>query len=159
MVARAGGLDRRTLAWGSIISAAVILLAVNLYSGSALRHLKADLTEEGLFSISDGTRDVLRSIDEPIRVQVYFSRILGESAPSYARYFDRVRSTLKQYSDISDGRLELTFINPEPFSDAEDRAVAAGLRAVRLNQAGDNAYFGLSATNSIDISQKTMRRA
>lgn len=153
VVARAGGLDRRTLAWGSIISAAVILLSVNLYSGTALRHLKADLTEQGLFSISDGTHDVLRSIDEPIRVQIYFSRILGESAPSYARYFERVRSTLTQYSDISGGRLELTFINPEPFSDAEDRAVAAGLRAVRLNQAGDNAYFGLSATNSTDIKE------
>ncbi len=153
VVARAGGLDRRMLAWGSIISAAIILLSINLYSGSALRHLKADLTEEGLFSISDGTRDVLRGIDEPIRVQIYFSRILGESAPPYARYFDRVRSTLKQYSDISGGRLELTFINPEPFSDAEDRAVADGLRAVRLNQAGDNAYFGLSATNSTDAKE------
>ena len=146
----ASGLDRKALAWGSVISAAVILLAVNLYSSSALRHVKADLTQDGLFSISEGTRDVLRSIDEPIRVQIYFSRLLGESAPSYARYFERVRSTLSQFSDISGGRLELTFINPEPFSDAEDRAVAAGLQAVRLNQAGDNAYFGLSATNSTD---------
>ena len=44
----------------------------------------------------------------------------------------------------------MSFINPQSFSDAEDRAVASGLRGIRLNSEGDMAYFGLVATNTTD---------
>ena len=61
-----------------------------------------------------------------------------------------MRALLQQYSDISGGRLEFAVFDPEPFSDAEDKAVAAGLRGVRLNQEGEAGYFGLVGTNSTD---------
>jgi ABC-type uncharacterized transport system involved in gliding motility auxiliary subunit len=147
---RVSRLSGRTLAWGGLALAAVILLSVNLISSLALKGWKADLTEERLFTISDGTRSILRSIDEPIKARVYFSKKLGEVAPSYARYFDRVRTLLEQYRDISGGKLELEFLDPEPFSDAEDRAVAAGLRGIRINAEGETGYFGLAATNATD---------
>ncbi|HKZ95469.1 MAG TPA: GldG family protein [Hyphomicrobiaceae bacterium] len=147
---RSEGLSRPALAWGSLALAGVILLSVNLMSSVSLRNWKADLTEDRLFTISDGTRQVLRAIDEPIKARVYFSSRLAEAAPSYARYFDRVRALLEQYRDISGGKLELAFLDPEPFSDAEDRAVAAGLRGIRLNAEGELGYFGLVATNATD---------
>ncbi|MGL1489109.1 DUF7088 domain-containing protein, partial [Vibrio parahaemolyticus] len=50
----------------------------------------------------------------------------GEAANPYERYFDRVRNLLQQYRDISRGKIEFAVFDPEPFSDAEDRAVAAG---------------------------------
>ena len=56
----------------------------------------------------------------------------------------------EQYSDISGGQLEVAVFDPEPFSDAEDKAVAAGLRGVRLNQEGEAGYFGLVGNNSTD---------
>jgi len=143
-------LDRATLAWTGLIMAAVILLCVNVISSSVFGGFKADLTEQNLFTISSGTRDILRRIDEPINVRLYYSKRLGEAAPNYAKFFERVRSLLEQYRDISQGKLEISFLDPEPFSDAEDRAVAAGLRGVRLNQEGDMGYFGLVATNSTD---------
>ena len=93
---------------------------------------------------------MLRAIDEPISLRLYFSKRLGEAAPVYARYFERVRALLQQYRDISGGRLELAVFDPEPFSDAEDKAVAAGLRGVRLNQDGEVGYFGLVGNNSTD---------
>ena len=93
---------------------------------------------------------MLRSIDEPISLRLYFSKRLGEAAPVYGRYFERVRALLQQYSDISGGRVELAIFDPEPFSDAEDKAVAAGLRGVRLNQDGEVGYFGLVGSNSTD---------
>ena len=150
MVARAAMLPRHTLAWSSIVLAFILLLSVNLFAGSALRHAKADLTQQRLFTISDGTRTMLRSIDEPISVRLYYSKRLGEAASTYGRYFERVRALLQQYSDISGGRLELAMFDPEPFSDAEDKAVAAGLRGVRLNQEGEVGYFGLVGSNSTD---------
>lgn len=150
VVARCAQLPRHTLAWSSIALALILLLSVNLFAGSTFRNAKVDLTQQRLFTISDGTRSMLRAIDEPISMRLYFSKRLGEAASVYARYFERVRALLQQYSDISGGRVELTVFDPEPFSDAEDRAVAAGLRGVRLNQDGEVGYFGLVGSNSTD---------
>ena len=145
-----GHLPRHTLAWIGLALGAVILLSVNLFAATAFRSVKADLTQQRLFTISEGTRSVLRNIDEPISLRLYFSKRLGEAAPSYARYFERVRSLLEQYRDISRGQLEVAVFDPEPFSDAEDRAVAAGLRGIRLNTEGETGYFGLTGNNSTD---------
>jgi ABC-type uncharacterized transport system involved in gliding motility auxiliary subunit len=146
----AGGISRRTLAWGGLALGAVILLAVNLIASSALRDARIDLTKERLYTISEGTRKTLRAIDEPVDIRVYFSKKLGEAAPSYGKMFERVRTLLEQYSGIARGKLQVTFLDPEPFSDAEDRAVAAGLKGIRLNQEGEMGYFGIVGSNSTD---------
>src|SRR5262245_32751072 len=148
--AAAGGASRRTLAWGGVALAVIMLLSVNLIASSALREARFDLTKERLFTISEGTRKALRAIDEPIDVKVYFSKKLGEAAPSYAKSFERVRTMLDQYRGISRNKLQVSFLDPEPFSDAEDQAVAAGLQGVRLNNEGDMGYFGLVGRNSTD---------
>ena len=83
-------------------------------------------------------------------MRVYFSKKLGEAAPTYAKSFERVRTMLDQYGEIARGKLRLTYLDPEPFSDAEERAVAAGLKGVRLNQEGEMGYFGIAGTNSTD---------
>lgn len=142
--------SRRSLAWSAIAIGAVLLLSVNLFASSALRNVKADLTQQRLFTISSGTREVLRAIDEPVAIKLYFSKQLGEISAPYQRYFERVRNLLQQYRDISRGRIELSVFDPQSFSDAEDRAVAGGLRGVRLNQEGEVGYFGIVGTNSTD---------
>ena len=147
LTAYVGHLPRHALAWIGLALGAIILLSVNLFAATAFRSVKADLTQQRLFTISDGTRAVLRNIDEPVSLRLYFSKRLGEAAPSYARYFERVRSLLEQYRDISRGQLEIAVFDPEPFSDAEDRAVAAGLRGIRLNTEGETGYFGLTGNN------------
>jgi ABC-type uncharacterized transport system involved in gliding motility auxiliary subunit len=141
---------RRTLAWAGLALGAVTLLAVNLLATSGLRGWKADLTQEGLFTTSDGTRKALAAIDEPIDVRVYFSKKLGDAAPNFAKGFERLRALLDQYRDMSGGKLRVSYIDPEPFSEAEDRAVASGLRGIRLNQEGEQGYFGLVAANTTD---------
>lgn len=149
-------IDRTTAAWLAIVFGAVILLSVNLIASQGLKHVKADLTQESLFTISDGTRQVLGEIGEPISLKLYYSEQLGVAAPAYGKYFERVRALLQQYADISNGKLALSFVKPEPFSDAEDRAVAAELQGVRLNTEGDKGYFGLVGANSTD-NQETIK--
>lgn len=149
-ITKASSLNKSTLAWGGLALAAVMLLSLNLASSIGLKNVKADLTEEGLFTISEGTRSILKNIEEPVTAHLYFSRKFGEMAPQYARYFDRVRALLEQYRDISNGKLRLAIHDPEPFSNEEDRAVAGGLRGLRLNNEGEQGYFGLTANNSTD---------
>ena len=146
----ASGLSRSTLAWGSLVAAAILFLSANLIASMTARNVKADLTEERLYTISDGTRKVLSRVEDPINVRVYYSRRLGEVATVFARHFDRLKGLLDQYSDISGGKIRVTYLDPEPFSDAEDRAAAAGLRGQRLNQDGETAYYGLVASNLTD---------
>lgn len=148
--AEAAKLDRRHLAWGGLALAGITFLSVNLLAVNSLRSVRADLTREGLYTISEGTRKALTSIDEPIDVRVYFSKKLGEVAPTYAKNFERVRTLLEQYRSISRHKLMVAYLDPEPFSEAEDRAVAAGLQGARFSQEGDVGYFGLAATNSTD---------
>jgi ABC-type uncharacterized transport system involved in gliding motility auxiliary subunit len=150
MIGACSSLSRSTLAWVGLGLAAVILLSVNLLASVNLRNWQADLTEGSVFTISDGTRQILSGIDEPISVQLYFSKRLGEMAPSHARYFERVQALLERYRDLSGGKLQVSYLDPEPFSDAEDRAVAAGLQGRRLNAEGELGYFGLVARNSTD---------
>ncbi len=150
IVRYAARLDRATLAWGALILAVLLALSANVIVGAVAKNAKADLTADRLFTISDGTRRVLQRIEEPISIRLYYSRKLGEVAPLFGKHFERVKALLEQYRDISGGKVQLTVLEPAPFSDAEDRAVAGGLRGIRLNQDGETGYFGLVASNTTD---------
>jgi len=140
-----------TLVWIAIAFAAVILLSVNVISSSIFKNTSADLTQSGLYTISDGTKRVLSKIKEPIDMKVYFSERLGELSAAHKRFFERVRGLLERYQSMTGGLLNVQFVDPTPFSDAEDRAVAAGLNGVNLGgSGGENGYFGLVASNSTD---------
>ena len=107
--------------------------------------------QERLYTISDGTRDVLlaRSTSRSASAST-ITKKLGEVAPLFSKYFERVKALLEQYRDISRRQAAGDVPRSRAFSDAEDRAVAAGLKGVRLNQDGETGYFGLVASNTTD---------
>jgi ABC-type uncharacterized transport system involved in gliding motility auxiliary subunit len=132
--------------------AVILFLSLNVLSGNTLRSARLDLTQEGLFTLSQGSMRIVRAIPEPIRLRFYFSEKLANQLPAVKTYGLRVRELLEEYVNRSDGRIRLEVIDPEPFSDAEEAAVRVGLQAVPLG-AGDNLYFGLVGTNTIDDRQ------
>ncbi|MEE9544282.1 MAG: Gldg family protein [Rhodospirillales bacterium] len=142
--------NRSKLMWAGLVLATIMLFSVNIFFNAVFKSARLDLTEEGLFTISEETRNVLGSLDEPIVARLYFSKILGERSPDHATYYARIRELLEQYSELSGGDIRLEIHHPEPFSDTEDFAVAFGLRGIPLSNAGDLGYFGLAATNSTD---------
>lgn len=143
-------LRRTHYAIGGIVAALVLFFAVNIFAQSALRAYKWDLTENKLYTLSDSTRDVLGDVDETIVVRFFFSASLAERVPAITSYRDRIKAILEQYADLSGGKVQLEYYDPEPFSEVEDKAVAFGLQGLPLSDAGDLAYFGLAATNSTD---------
>ncbi len=140
--------SRTGMAIAGLILAAVAAIAVNVAAGTALERWRLDLTANNLYTISDGTKTVLRNLDTPVTVHLYFSDTLAAARPGLKTYHERVRSLLERYVALSDGRLTLETHDPEPFSRAEDRAVAFGLQGIPVNRAGDKGYFGLAAVNS-----------
>ncbi|MDB4068555.1 Gldg family protein [Pseudomonadales bacterium] len=126
----------------------VILLNNLWFSG-----IRVDLTENKLFTLAAGTREIVQDIDEPINLYFFFSEKASEDLTTLRAYANRVRELLQEYALLADGKINLQLIDPEPFSDAEDRAAAFGLQGVPVNSAGDELYFGLAATNALDDQQ------
>jgi ABC-type uncharacterized transport system involved in gliding motility auxiliary subunit len=61
-----------------------------------------------------------------------------------------VQELLEEYQALAGGSINLEIIDPEPFSEEEDLAAQFGLQSVPVNNAGDELYFGLVGTNSVD---------
>src|ERR1700691_1229731 len=148
-----GFLSRSAAAWWSLAAAFILFVAVNVIAEQTLRGTRIDLTARHLYTLAPGSKTVLAKIDEPITLRFYYTPRLGEAAPPYGIYAERVREMLEQYAALAAGKIKLEFIDPEPFSAEEDRAVAFGLQGVPLAQGGDQVYFGLAATNATDDQQ------
>lgn len=143
-------LDRKSLTVAGLVTAILFLFAVNILATSEVRNAQLDLTENGLFTLSDGTKEVINSIDEPITLRYYYSRKLGDISAPIGNYENRVRELLQHYASVSNGKISLKIINPAPFSVEEDEAVKFGVQGIPLDQTGEPGYFGLAATNSTD---------
>ncbi|HLT76856.1 MAG TPA: Gldg family protein [Ferrovibrio sp.] len=134
-----------------LIAAFAVFFAVNIVVNQGLRDARIDLTEAKLYTLSEGTRNVIKAVPEPITMRFFFSEKVGSAAPQMMQYGNRVRELLERYAAMSDGKIRLEVIDPEPFTEAEDRAVGAGLQAANLP--GGQFYFGLVATNTLDQQQ------
>ncbi|HEX5279503.1 MAG TPA: Gldg family protein [Micropepsaceae bacterium] len=141
-------LSRRSFALITIAVGVVLFVAINIVSNSWLSSAQLDLTQNGLYTLSSGTKATLAKLQEPVTLRLYFSR---EQASGYAQvvsYAQRVRDMLKQYASLANGRVRFEEVDPKPFTPAEDDAVAQGLTGAPT-QDGDNVYFGLVGTNSV----------
>lgn len=143
-------LNRRALTGSSLALLAVLLIAVLVLANVWLRGIRLDLTENRLFTLSAGSRQVLAEIPEPINLYFYFSDRGSANLPMLRNYSVRVRELLEEMTQKSHGKIHLNIIDPPAFSEEEDRATALGVQAVPLGAAGENVYFGLAGTNSTD---------
>jgi len=110
-----------------------------------LPDMRIDLTEEKLYTLSPGTRHILHTLPQPVTLEFYFSDEGTRDMPLLRDYARRVRALLEEYQRLSRGKISLEVIDPEPFSEAEDRAVSRGVRGVRLAPGAPQVYFGLAA--------------
>ena len=119
-----------------------IFVFLNL-SISTLTGVRIDLTQDKLFTLSEGTKNILKSMNKPATLTLYYSRELGEAAPPLGLHATRVRDILKEFAAESAGNLTILEKEPEPFSETEDIVVKAGLQGLPLDESGDKVYFGL----------------
>jgi ABC-type uncharacterized transport system involved in gliding motility auxiliary subunit len=134
----------------ALLAAAVLTIGVNMLADRLLPRARIDLTSQGLYTLSGGTKQILAGLQDPITLRLFYSRRLGAEIPMYGAYADRVREMLAEYVSLSKGKVKLEILDPEPFSETEDRAMAYGLQGVPVDQAGEQVYFGLAGTNLVD---------
>jgi ABC-type uncharacterized transport system involved in gliding motility auxiliary subunit len=135
---------------GGLVALAALFLGVVMLSNVGLRGMRLDLTQNRLYTLSPGTQQVLGDLKEPINLYFYFSReAAAKQAPLVMPYAARVREFLEELSARAGGKIHLRIVDPQPFSDDEDRAGEFGLQPMQSG-GGDALYFGLAGTNSTD---------
>ncbi len=136
----------------SLVLGSVLLLAVNLLGQKFFKSTRLDFTDGKLYTLSQGTRNILKNIDEPVTLRLFLSKHAIASVPGFSDFATRVNELLQEYKRVAGSRLKLQIIDPEPFSENEDRAVGYGLQGAPLD-ADTSIYFGLVGTNSLEDQQ------
>jgi len=147
---RLARIERHSLTIIGIVLAIVCFFSVNLFAALRLGSDRLDLTENHLYTLSDGTKSVLSTMKEPVTLRFYVSKALTDAEPGIKPYAVRVREMLDTYAKLAQGRIRVELINPEPFSPEEDRAAGFGLRGVPYDSQGSRGYFGIVGTNTTD---------
>ena len=134
----------------SMLLIAIVFFALTLINNQLLTSVRLDLTENQVYSLSDGSKEVLSKIDEPINLYFFFSDKATKDMTGLRNYANRVESLLEEYAGFAQGKLNLQLIDPEAFSEQEDQASQFGLTAASIGPAGEAVYMGLAATNALD---------
>ncbi len=143
-------MKRFWMSLGGLAVLFVLFVAFNVVANRWFRSGRVDLTENKLYTVSQGTENILGNIDEPITLRFYFSKKLAQQAPGLITYAERVEQLLKEYATLSKGKINLIVADPVPFTETEDEAGAFGLKGVPAGAAGEMLYFGLVGTNTTD---------
>ncbi|MEX1024489.1 MAG: Gldg family protein [Planctomycetota bacterium] len=137
----------QTSALVALLLTLVLFVALNIFGSMACRGQRIDLTEDQLYTLSSGAVDIVRGLDEPIRLKLYYSDEQAAEISTVSEYGRRVTEILQEFTRAGDGQVLLEVIDPEPYSEAEEEAVREGLFGAPL-PSGDKLYFGLVATNA-----------
>jgi ABC-type uncharacterized transport system involved in gliding motility auxiliary subunit len=128
-----------------VIAMALVLVALNVIVGRF--RVRVDLTREKAYTLSEGTRAILRRLDSPVKVRFYCTQ---SEAPTpvtvYLRdYARQVEDLLAEYQQVAGDKLVVERFDPQPDSDAEDSARLDGLEAQSL-PSGEKFYLGLAVS-------------
>ena len=143
----------KSISYSGLVVLAILFVLVNMVSGNLFKTSRIDLTENSLYTLSDGTLNIIKNIEEPITLHYFFSDQASEDIPQLRTYAARVRELLQEYAQLSKGKLTLNIVDPVPYSEEEDQAAEFGLQAVPTGPGGNTIYFGLAGSNSVGESE------
>lgn len=142
-------ISRPVYAVAVLVLSAVLFVALNTFSNVGLQNARLDLTDRSLFTLSDGTRNIVQGLREPITLKFYYSEDVVTEIPALRAHAQRARDLLQEIAAASGGKVRVEEINPQSFSAQEDQATDAGLTGVPL-RSGDKVFLGVVGTNTVD---------
>ena len=127
---------------GLVALAAIVVAADVILANLPLR---ADMTAEGFYTLSSGSKAVLGKLEEDVTLKFYVSSSAADMPMQLKTYAARVQNLLKEYERASGGRIVLEAYDPKPDSDAEEWAQRYGVEPQTVNPFGSPIYFGVVA--------------
>ena len=132
-----------------VITFSAISICQNI--GKALR---VDITEQKIYTLSNGTKAILARLNQPITLKLYYAKTAAMKGPDQIRYFNNyyefVKSLLEQYAAQAKGMVDLKIIDPRPYSEEEVEALQYGLRRFSISEE-ENFFFGLVAQTQFGV--------
>jgi len=129
------------LAGGLVLVA--VLLAVNVVIGNL--RMRVDLTDEKLYSLSEGTIRTLQKLEAPVTLNFFFNSSNPGVPTALKNYASQVEDLLEEYRIAAKGKIRIVKLDPKPDSDAEEWARKYGLEGKPVEMFGPPIYFGLVA--------------
>ncbi len=143
-------MNKRLFSVVGLVFVAVLLVAINALAGAAFKSARLDMTAANFYTLSEGTKNILKNLDDTVTLRFFFSEKLAQSSPGITNYARRVRDLLEEYETHANGKLKLIIVDPEPFSEEEDQAVQNRMQGVPFDSAGSLAYLGLVGSGATD---------
>jgi ABC-type uncharacterized transport system involved in gliding motility auxiliary subunit len=134
----------------ALVALGLLFIGLTILANQLLRGSRIDLTASGLYTTAPGTQHILAGLKEPLNLYFFYSERGASNYPAIKTYGTRVQEFLQELARASGGKIRLSRIDPQPFSDEEDRATEYGITAVPTGSSGQSLYFGLAGTNSTD---------
>jgi ABC-type uncharacterized transport system involved in gliding motility auxiliary subunit len=134
----------------SLLLLLILFASLSMLSGRLLKGMRIDLSQDHLYTLSEGTLNVLAGLQEPVNLYLFFSAEASRDLPQIRSYARRVEELLDEFANHSNGKLQIHRVDPEPFSEQEDEAARYGLQAVPVGTSGASLYLGIAGTNSLD---------
>lgn len=131
----------QTRSYIGLLFLAALFVVVNVTSNQLFRSLRLDFTSDRIYSLSEGSIQLIREIKNPLVIKYYFSATDGAILPSFRSYGERVMDFLASYAKYSD-KLKLEVYDPRPDSEEAEWAEKYGLSGVKV-MTGDVLYCGL----------------
>jgi ABC-2 type transport system permease protein len=120
----------------AILSVALVganLLALNTWL-FPVQGLRADLTAQREYSLSETTHDLIRSLQEPLLMRGYFSE---KTHPLLAPLVPTIRDMMREYEIASGGKINVEIVDPRENEDLEAEANQVyGIRPMPFRIAG-----------------------
>ena len=132
----------------NIVLIIILFITINIFSNILLKSIRFDFTAQKIYTLSQGSKKVLREIDNPITLKLYFSKKLSNNYTYFLSYSARVQELLNQYKRAGKNKILLKALEPESFTEIEDQAVNYGLQGIPVDNEGREFYFGLVGINA-----------
>ena len=126
-----------------VVAVLIIIIAINLLGG--FFKFRSDLTENKLYTLSDGTKKILNKLDTDVVVRFYFSKDNASVPVPLRTYAQEVQDLLDEYQQYSHGKIKVIKLDPKPDSDAEDSANLDGVEGQAIDLT-DKIYLGIAVS-------------
>jgi len=130
---------------GVVFVLVIVFSAISIFQNIG-KSLKLDITDQKLYTLSDGTKAILAKLNQPIRARLFYAKTAALKGPDQIRFFNNyyefVKALLEEYVAVSNGMVELEIIDPRPFTDDEEQALRYDLQRFPITEE-ESFFFGL----------------
>ncbi len=110
------------------------LVILNIFSQYFF--LRLDLTDEGNYSLSSATKNIISKLPDDVILEVYFS---DNIPPNLSEIRQQVYDLYEEYAKSSDGKITFDLKSPQS-SDFESEAQSRGLTQIQFSEFSQDSY-------------------